>query len=105
MSQTREQVLEIDHLGAQGDGVALDGEGSVYVAGALPGDRVRVRITGKRGQGRAADLIGYETRQPRAEPICRHVDDCGGCVAQHIPEDLYRDWQQSRILGDLQRQH
>ena len=34
----------------------------------------------------------------RAEPVCRHFLRCGGCVAQHMPDDVYREWKRGLVV-------
>jgi len=83
------EVIEVtvDRLGARGDGVA---SGPVYVPLTVPGDRVRARVTGRRGDGRVAEIVELLTPGPgRAEPACRHFGICGGCAFQHLAPDLY----------------
>jgi len=74
----------IARLGAQGDGVGLSGGEPVYVPFALPGEKWRV------GEGVAA-LVSEGVN--RKEPICRHFRQCGGCMSQHMQDDLYTIWK------------
>ncbi|MBV8167419.1 MAG: class I SAM-dependent RNA methyltransferase, partial [Alphaproteobacteria bacterium] len=75
----------IERLGARGDGVANLYEGPLYVAGALPGERVRARIGAPRGEGWLGQLETVLTAVPeRVAPACRHFGSCGGCALQHL---------------------
>lgn len=78
----------IDHLGAQGDGVAFCDGAQIYVPEALPGERWRKVEEGYQR------LTSSEERQT---PICRHFSECGGCVAQHMSLDLYAKWKASAL--------
>ena len=69
------KVVEIAHLGAQGDGVAETPNGPAYVPFALPGERWQL------SDGTAERLTESPDRQ---QPLCRHFGACGGCVAQHM---------------------
>ncbi|HRN84445.1 MAG TPA: methyltransferase [Hyphomicrobium sp.] len=82
--------VEIARIGARGDGVAMRGGAPVYVPFALPGERWR--LDGDDRATRVADGAA------RAEPICRHFLRCGGCVAQHMPGDVYRDWKRGLVV-------
>ncbi len=86
-------VLDIDRLGARGDGVAGRAGGSIYVRGALPGERVRVGCNGERG--RLVDVI--RASGDRQRPPCRYFGTCGGCVAQHMAPALYLAWKQDTV--------
>lgn len=86
--------LDIVRLGAQGDGIAQGAAGPVYVAGALPGERVLAEIDGARGR-----LTGIVQPSPdRAAPICKHFGTCGGCAAQHMAAPLYSAWKRSMLV-------
>lgn len=91
--------VEIERLGAQGDGVAWSGSGNVatYIPFALPGERVRVRISGERGE-----LVDVLWPSPdRIEPKCRHFTVCGGCAMQHLAPDAYAHWKRGLVVDAL----
>ena len=81
--------LTIARLGARGDGIADTADGPVYVAYALPGERVRARIEGQRGE--LTEVIAPSA--DRVAPICRHFTVCGGCATQHMARAAERDWK------------
>ena len=83
----RDQELElvIDSLAYGGRGVARHGELVVFVARALPGDRVRARVTKfkrRYAEARAIELL--EAGPGRVTPRCEHFGVCGGCALQHL---------------------
>src|SRR5690606_4033697 len=80
-----------------GDGIAeVDGR-KVHVRGALPGERVRVRAKGDRGE--IVDII--EASPDRQAPLCRHFLTCGGCAVQHLQAGPYLDWKRRLIATAL----
>lgn len=89
--------VEIARIGKSGDGIAEHDGKPVYVPLALPGDRLSVRLTQKRGEGYAATLVNGEVLMPRRPPACRHFGVCGGCRLQHLPATLYRDWKWEQV--------
>jgi 23S rRNA (uracil1939-C5)-methyltransferase len=94
--------LEIEAVGAQGDGIAREGGRTVYVPLAAPGDRVLARLGDRRGDGIAASLL--ELLRPgagRAEPPCRHFGTCGGCLVQHLEAGAYRAWKRGIVVEAL----
>lgn len=100
--ETMEIEITIDRLGADGDGIADGPGGRLYVSLAIPGDRVRVRIESKRGDGHAASVLKWIARdQRRAEPPCPHYGDCGGCSAQHLGDALYAEWKRGLVIDAL----
>jgi 23S rRNA (uracil1939-C5)-methyltransferase len=89
----RETILTIDHLGHRGDGVARTEHGPVYVPNTLPGETVRVSMSGER-----ASVIELLSPSPqRAEPFCPHFAVCGGCTSQHMEEAAYKTWKHAIV--------
>jgi len=91
------ETLLIERVGAQGDGVA---DGQVFVAGALPGERVRVAVQGER----AHLLEVIEASPERVAPACPHFGDCGGCALQHWASAPYLAWKAEQIRLALARE-
>ena len=57
----------------------------VFIAGAIPGERVLARLTDVRKRFARADLVEVLEPSPeRVKPPCRHFGVCGGCHWQHI---------------------
>ncbi|MBK1658657.1 class I SAM-dependent RNA methyltransferase [Paracraurococcus ruber] len=96
--------LTIEDLGAAGDGIArLDGR-TVFVPGALPGERVRAELTGKRGDAAVAAVEAVLTPSPdRVTPPCPHFPACGGCALQHWADAPYADWKRAKLAEALAR--
>ncbi|MDP6564109.1 MAG: class I SAM-dependent RNA methyltransferase [Alphaproteobacteria bacterium] len=96
--------LTIDRLGGRGDGIAESPDGLVYVPYAVPGDRLRVSLRGRRGQGRLAQIEAVLRPGPdRVSPPCPHFADCGGCVVQHLADAAYRRWKVGLLREALLR--
>ena len=92
----------IERMGAGGDGIAA---GPLYVPRALPGERVRVRVIGKRGDGRAAVVEEVLASSPeRVPPPCPHFGErCGGCAVQHWAPAAQAAWKRARLVEALAR--
>jgi 23S rRNA (uracil1939-C5)-methyltransferase len=87
----------IDHLGAQGDGVAQTERGPVFVPHTLSGEVVTAARHGNR-----AELIAVlEPSLRRIEPACRHFGACGGCALQHMAADAYNEWKRELVARAL----
>jgi len=94
----KDAILEVETVGARGDGVAhLDGQ-PVYLPLTLAGDRVRARVEGGRGE-----VLEFLHKAPRREPPCPHFGQCGGCALQHMPEEDYAAWSAERIKEAMAR--
>jgi len=76
--------------------VRVDGE-AVLVANAVPGDMLKLRLSGKRRGVQRGEIT--EVVQPsgqRVNPPCPVAGQCGGCTLQFIPEQyqaaVKSDW-------------
>jgi 23S rRNA (uracil1939-C5)-methyltransferase len=77
--------VAIDDLSHDGRGVGRREGKAVFVAGALPGETVRVRQTGRnRNFDEAATLEVLVASPDRVVPRCPHFGTCSGCVLQHL---------------------
>ena len=101
----------IKDLSQDGEGIGKtvepsgDGAGyTVFVKGALPGDRIRAKITkaGKRfGYGRIEQII---TASPdRTQPFCPIAGPCGGCQLQALRYDAQLSFKEKKVKNDLAR--
>jgi 23S rRNA (uracil1939-C5)-methyltransferase len=81
-----DETVRIESVGAQGDGVDARGR---FVPFTLPGESVRARFEGARGE--ALEIL--EASPDRVEPVCRHFGDCGGCALQHWRAETYSAWK------------
>lgn len=75
----------IEDLSHDGRGVTTHQDKKVFVHGALPGERVNVRVTDRKrnyDEGETLDII--EPSPDRIEPRCPHFGQCGGCSLQHL---------------------
>ncbi len=100
----RQVELVIESLGGRGDGVGQFQGRSVFVPQALPGERLRVRLGGKRAGGLWGEPL--ELLVPaadRRDPPCPHFGPCGGCALQHWEEGAYRRWKRGLVVETLSR--
>lgn len=97
--------LIIEKLGRRGDGIGTLPDGRpVYVARALPGERVRVRLLADRGEGLGGVLEEIIAPAPeRTDPPCPHYAACGGCALQHMKRETYRGWKETLVRETLAR--
>ncbi len=98
------EEADIVSLAHDGRGVARIGGKAVFIAGALPGERVRVRVTGRRRKLDEAVLEEVLVPSPdRVIPRCEHFGVCGGCSLQHLAPVAQLAAKQAQLLEDLQR--
>lgn len=75
----------IEDLSHDGRGVARIEGKTVFVADALPGERVFARLQRKHRHFDEASTEEILSASPdRVAPRCRHFGTCGGCALQHL---------------------
>ncbi|OJY94507.1 MAG: 23S rRNA (uracil(1939)-C(5))-methyltransferase [Lysobacterales bacterium 63-13] len=96
--------VEIESLTHDGRGVArLDGK-TVFVAGALPGERALIRYIKRHrnyDEARVEELLSRSV--DRVEPRCPHFGICGGCAFQHLPAGRQIEVKQNVLAENFER--
>ena len=75
----------ITDLSSEGRGIARCDGMAVFVPGTVPGDLVRIEVTGlsrNHAQGKVIKLI--RPSPDRIKPPCRFAYKCGGCSLQFM---------------------
>ena len=95
---------DITDLIHDGRGVThIDGK-AVFVAGALAGERVRLRYTSKHRHYDEAQVEEILLASPdRVSPRCAHFGVCGGCALQHLQPAAQIAAKQRALLENLER--
>ena len=93
-------VAAITH---EGEGIVRDGK-TAFVAGALPGERIRFRRTRRHKQHDDAQLLEVlEPAADRVAPRCAHFGLCGGCALQHLDPLSQLGVKQRELQDNLER--
>jgi 23S rRNA (uracil1939-C5)-methyltransferase len=94
-------IVDLSH---EGHGVArLDGK-AVFVADALPGERVLLRRVRRHRKFDEAVLESVLDSSPdRVEAPCPHYGTCGGCALQHLAPAAQLAFKQAQLLEHLAR--
>lgn len=103
------ESLTHDGRGVARDSVARDSVARgrsrvIFVEGAVPGDKVKVRVirqTSKLTEGVIAKVL--EPSDDRVVPPCPWYARCGGCNQQHIKAGSLFAIKQQTVLGQLER--
>ncbi|HEU0196343.1 MAG TPA: 23S rRNA (uracil(1939)-C(5))-methyltransferase RlmD [Nevskiaceae bacterium] len=95
---------EVVDLAADGRGVArVDGK-VIFLTGALPGERVRFRLTRTHHDTDEGLTTAVELASPqRVVPRCAHFEVCGGCALQHLAPEAQIAFKQKQLLDVLAR--
>ena len=94
------EQLTIRRLGHRGDGVADTPAGAVYVPYALPGETVTVEAVPGHPDRRHLVHVDKPSHE-RAQPICKHFGQCGGCAMQHWSLAEYHLWKRELVVEAL----
>ena len=100
-----ELVLDVDSLAQGGRGVARANGYVVFVAGALPGDRVRARLVkSKRGYGEAVRTELIAASPERVPDACVHGGEpCPGAPWQGLPYERQLEEKSRQVDEALRR--
>jgi 23S rRNA (uracil1939-C5)-methyltransferase len=97
------ELATVDGLTHEGEGVVHAGK-TVFVAGALPGERIRLRRTRRHRQHDDGELIEVLQASPaRVTPRCAHFGVCGGCALQHLAPEAQLAAKQQELKDSLER--
>jgi 23S rRNA (uracil1939-C5)-methyltransferase len=106
LTDDAQTTVAVTGIAAGGDGVGrLPDDRVVFVRGAIPGDRVRLRVDEERARfARGTVLDVVEPGPGRAEPPCPLVaEGCGGCGWQHVDPAHQRSLKASIVVDALVR--
>jgi len=97
----------VSDLTHEAEGVVRPGEegGKIaFVAGALPGERIRFQRRGFHKSHDEAELIEILEPSPdRVTPRCAHFGVCGGCAMQHLDPAAQLASKQKELQSNLER--
>jgi 23S rRNA (uracil1939-C5)-methyltransferase len=99
-------VLEADitDLTHDGRGVTHHNGKAVFVSGALAGERVRLRFSGKHRHYDEAVVEEVLRASPdRVVPKCAHYGVCGGCALQHLDAPAQIAAKQRLLMENFER--
>lgn len=103
-----ESNLEVTTVGMAPDGsaVARDERGRpIFVAGALPGERVRIELSADRRQFARGSVVSVIDPSPdRVTPPCPEVSrGCGACPWQHITLPMQEQLKAETVKRSIER--
>lgn len=95
--------LELERLAHDGRGIGRWQGRIVFVDGGLPGERVQARVLKARSKLIETRMDKLLVASPeRQTPRCAHIDLCGGCSLQHMPEATQLQVKQQALAQQLQ---
>ena len=102
----KNQILElqIEDLGTEGEGIGKADGYTVFIPGALPGEKVRaLLVKAKKNYGYGKLLKILEPSTDRTEPLCPAAARCGGCQLQHMRYEGQLRYKQKKVQDCMER--
>jgi len=104
VEKNKEYEMNIDNLGTNGEGIGRIDGFTVFVEGALPGERVlikAVKVTKSYAYGKLLHII--QKSAYRVEPKCPYFKYCGGCQLQHLSYENQLEYKTQLVKDALER--
>ncbi|MDF2884049.1 MAG: methyltransferase, TrmA family [Clostridiaceae bacterium] len=104
VEKNKEYILKIDGFGYQGEGVGKLENYTIFVPGALLGEKVKVKILKVNKNyafGKLIDIV--EKSEHRVEAVCSIYEKCGGCQLQHLSYKEQLEFKKGRVHDCLVR--
>ena len=96
--------IEINGLGTNGEGVGRLDNLTVFIEGALPGEKVSAEIIDTKKNYAVGKLIKILRESPdRVQPICPIFEQCGGCQLQHLSYPAQLIWKRQQVVDAIER--
>ena len=97
------EEARVEGLTHEGEGVVHGGK-TAFIAGALPGERIRFHRTRRHRQHDDGELMEVlQASAARVVPRCPHFGVCGGCVLQHLSPSEQLAAKESELRDALAR--
>lgn len=104
VSKNEEVVVEIVGLTHEGEGVGRVNGFTLFIQGALPGEKVRAKVLKvKKQYGYAKLLQLLEPSADRVDAPCPIYKQCGGCQLQHLSYEGQLAWKRQHVVDNLTR--
>lgn len=99
-----EVTLDIIGLTQDGEGVGRADGFTLFVQGALPGERIKAKVLKvKKQYGYAKMLSLLEASPDSVEALCPIYRQCGGCQLQHLDYKAQLAWKRQHVVDSLTR--
>lgn len=104
VGKNEEVVADIVGLTHEGEGVGRVNGFTLFIQGALPGERVRAKVLKtKKTYGYAKMLELLQVSSDRVDAPCPIYKQCGGCQLQHMSYAAQLAWKRQHVVDNLMR--
>ncbi len=104
VKKNTDYILEINGLTSEGHGVGKIEGFTVFVEGALPGEKIKIKIVNIRSSyafGKLLEILNKS--KERVEPKCSIVNRCGGCQLQHLDYQEQLKYKTQHVRDSIER--
>ncbi|TVY08662.1 23S rRNA (uracil(1939)-C(5))-methyltransferase RlmD [Paenibacillus cremeus] len=102
--KNEEYIADVIGIGHDGEGVGRVNGFTLFIPGALPGEKVRVKaLKLKKQYGYAKLLQVLEASPDRVDAPCPIYKQCGGCQLQHLSYGAQLRWKRQLVVDSLER--
>ncbi|WP_338117675.1 23S rRNA (uracil(1939)-C(5))-methyltransferase RlmD, partial [Tepidanaerobacter syntrophicus] len=96
--------LEIEKMAHEGQGIGKVGEFTVFVEGAITGEKCIAKINKVKKDYAIAEAIQIlEPSKERCSPPCKYISQCGGCDLQHLTYEGQLRFKTLKVSDSLRR--
>lgn len=104
VAKNDEVLIDIIGMTHDGEGVGRAEGYTLFVPGALPGEKVRVKVLKTKKQYGYAKLMELvQASSDRIAAPCPIYDQCGGCQLQHMSYTGQLAWKRQLVVDNLER--
>ncbi len=102
--KNKEYVIEIYHIGEDGEGIGRIEDFVVFVDKALPGEKVLIKLIKVKKSYGYGKLLSVLDKSPfRTKPVCEVFKRCGGCSLQHLEYSEQLKFKTKKVKDSLER--
>lgn len=104
VQKNKDYEIYIDGFGSMGEGIGKIDNFTVFVKGAVKGEKVKAKITKVNKNfafARVMEII--EKSQDRVDPICPAYKRCGGCQMQHLSYEAQLEFKKQKVVDCIER--
>ena len=96
--------VNITGLGSSGEGVGKADGFTVFIHGALPGEKVSVKLFQVKKSYASGRILNILEESPqRVKPQCAFYEKCGGCQLQHLNYEGQLSVKRQQVKDAIER--
>ena len=104
VKKNEEYIVNIEGSGYLGEGVAKINDYTLFVPGALKGEKAKIRVIKVNKNYGFSKLIEIlKPSETRVNPPCKAYKSCGGCNLQHYSYNSQLEFKRDRVLDCLNK--